>query len=71
MVGINITIHKNINKGFCRSNDKEIALELSKDLEKETIVYEIKYTLSQKNLKITLSEYTRKGGNLVCIDNYN
>ncbi len=51
MVRINNTIYKNINKGFYRSNDNEMSLELSKILEKETIIYEIKYTRYQKKSK--------------------
>ncbi len=51
MVRTNNTIYKNINKGFYRSNDNEMSLELSKILEKETIIYEIKYTRYQKKSK--------------------
>ncbi len=58
MVETNNTIHSNANKDFYDSNltNIEIALELSKDLEKENIVSEIKYIPALKTLKIVFSK---------------
>ena len=38
MVGHNNTINSNLNKVFYRSSDDEMSLDISKVLEKETIV---------------------------------
>jgi len=51
----NSNIHNNGNKDSDNSSNKEIILELSKELVDANIVSDIRYILEQKILKITFS----------------